>query len=205
MAISYSVDAKGNIFKNGVFVPAANYKYIPTDVIATAAAAKKAPTTVAAKPVQPTQKIAQTATTKAETVAAATASGSALTDKQKREKERDAFTGWDNDPQVKSIQEKWWQIYIDTGRKDTADQKALNELAQKTRSYNNPMYNASSSPSGPTDWMDAEKVTPRDTTPNANGVEGGLDSIVDVNKFGTYAQYGLLAIGGMFILSMFRR
>jgi hypothetical protein len=37
---SYSVDSSGNIYKNGVFVPAENFKYLPSSVIDQAKAQK---------------------------------------------------------------------------------------------------------------------------------------------------------------------
>jgi hypothetical protein len=154
---------------------------------------------------QPQQAIAQTTTTKSQVAAAASSTaGAAATARAKREAERAAFTGWDNDPEVRSLQERWWAIYIDTGKKDTAEQKQLNEQAQKTRAYNNPTYNAGASPSGPKDWIDAEHITPRDTTPNTDKAETGLDAVMNVDNFGSYLKVGGVAIGAMMILSMFK-
>ncbi|MFD0591152.1 hypothetical protein ACFQZE_24440 [Paenibacillus sp. GCM10027627] len=130
-------------------------------------------------------------------MAAKTAVGASVggdTARAKREAERNKFTGWDNDPAVRSLQEVSWAIYVDTGRWDTAEQKELHKQAEKIRQYNNPMYEGL--PWGPGDWLDAEKITPRDTTPDANGLEA---------KMGSYLKASLGAIAVIFAISLFRR
>lgn len=125
------------------------------------------------------------------------------TAKQKREAQMAQFTGWDNDPQVKSLQEKTWAIYLDTGKWDSAAQVEYHAQAEKIRNYNNPMYEGLIN--GPLDWMDAGKITPPDTTPGANTIEGSIDGLLNPDKFGSYAKMGVGAVFVIFLLSMFRR
>jgi hypothetical protein len=134
---------------------------------------------------------------------ASAASTSADSGKAKREAQYAAFTGWDNDPQVRALQEKSWTIYISTGKWDTAEQQQLHKSAEEARKYNNPTYGGSDY--GPIDWMGAEKITPRTTTPGANALETTADNILDPSKFGSYIK---MFFGGVFILvivSFFRR
>lgn len=150
---------------------------------------------------QATSTVKQVVTGKATGGAAGTTpSASAKAD---REKQKQAYTGWDNDPAVRALQEKSWQIYIDTGRWDTPEQQQIHDQAEKARKYNNPMYEGL--PNGPLDWMDAEKITPRDTTPNANTVEGALDSAMDTSKWGSYAAAGVGVLFLFMFMSMFRK
>lgn len=121
-----------------------------------------------------------------------------------RQKEYENFTGWDNNPDVKKLQQKWLQIYVETGRKDTAEQNALHAQAEQIRRYNNPMYPGS--PAGPGDWIEAEKIYPRATTPNADGIESGLDgTIADPANWGGYLKMGIGVFFLVFLMSMFRK
>lgn len=114
--------------------------------------------------------------------------------KSKRLAQMQTFTGWDNDSQVRSLQEASWAIYVDTGRWDTAEQKQLHDQAEKIRKYNNPMYGGL--PYGPGDWLDAEKITPRDTSPTANDWEANI---------GSYLKTGGIAVVALFALVIFGR
>lgn len=120
-----------------------------------------------------------------------------------RQAQRDKYTGWDNDPSVRTLQEQSWDIYVATGKWNTAEQTSLHKQAEQARQYNNPMYGGSDY--GPTNWIEAEKITPRDTTPNANSVEGMLDTTMDTSNWGGYAKAGIGIVFLFLIMSMFRR
>lgn len=137
--------------------------------------------------------------------AAAAATTSSVSGRDKRAAQMEAFTGWDNNPEVRALQEKHWQIYVDTGRKDTAEQKSLSEQAQKIRAYNNPMYDATKTPYGAVDWVDAEKIFPRETTPNATGIEGAIDGVLNGQGASNLLTLGVGTVAIMFVFSLFRR
>lgn len=139
------------------------------------------------------------------TTPASTTTNSSVSSRDARAAQKAAFTGWDNNPEVRALQEKHWSIYVDTGRNDTAEQKSLNEQAQKIRSYNNPMYDPTKNPFGGSDWVDAEKIYPRETTPNATGIEGAIDGVLNGQGASNMMTLGVGAVAIMVVFSMLRR
>lgn len=132
-----------------------------------------------------------------------TSSSTSANSKAARQSQMDAFTGWDNDPAVRDLQVKDWHIYVDTGGWNSPEQIQLHNEAEQTRKYNNPTYTGLSN--GPADWQQAEAITPRDTTPNADNVEGTLDSAINTSNWGSYLKIGVGGLLLIFMLSMFRK
>jgi hypothetical protein len=114
------------------------------------------------------------------------------------------FTGWDNDPDVRQLQVRDLQIYIDTGLWNTPEQQHLHDLAEQIRKSKNPAYGGL--PNGPADKSAADWIFPANTTPNANNLETGIDNtVLDTSKWGGYAKVGIGAFFLIFLMSMFRR
>lgn len=96
-----------------------------------------------------------------------------------REQERARFTGWDNIPEVRALQEKSWNVYVSTGRWDTAEQAEWSRQAQQARQNYNPAYNPELYKYGPTNKEEANQIyLPSSPTPNVNKVEQTGSQIV---------------------------
>lgn len=114
---------------------------------------------------------------------------------QQRLAQKNAFTGWENDPTARSDQEQSWDIYVSTGRWDSPEQIQLHADAEAALMAANPTYQGS--PAGATDSSMANKIVlPNDpsdiTSPGstANQVLGGV----------TASQIGGIAVIGLFAL-----
>jgi hypothetical protein len=123
-------------------------------------------------------------------------SGSA---RETREKQMAEFTGWDNDPEVRNLQMKSWQLYVDTGTWQSPAQQSLYDEAERIRKANNPMYGGIKN--GPKDAAEADKITPRSTTPGADALEGVLDN----SNWGNIVKMGVGVFFLVFVVSMFRK
>lgn len=144
---------------------------------------------------QPQQSVAYTNTSSGTGNTASTAGVD--TAKAARLAAMQSFTGWDNDPQVRSLQEADWAIFIDTGRWDSAAQQQLHIQAEQIRMYNNPMYTGSTN--GPANASQADQITPRDTTP----ILSGWESVFDQDA-GGFVKLGIGAVAVMIALSFFK-
>src|SRR5690349_6884550 len=58
----------------------------------------------------------------------------------KRLAQKNAFTGWENDPTARADQEQWWDIYVQTGQTDSPEQVQLHKDAETALKAANPTY-----------------------------------------------------------------
>lgn len=130
----------------------------------------------------------------------------------KRKAEAAAFTGWDNDSSIRGKQMKSWDIYIATGRWDSAEQKQLYADAEAMRKALNLTYKGS--PWGTTDKAAADLLILPDTQPVLGSVSGSIfgglknalvgTTSVTGGQIGSVATLGVFAVGTFFVLSLFR-
>lgn len=116
----------------------------------------------------------------------------------KRNAEAAAFTGWDNDPTIRAMQTKGWDIYIATGSWTSPEQLQLHSDSEAARKAINPTYTGAA-------WGTASKAAADalilpDNMPNVTGVSnsitGALKSLVTGVTGATSSQgSGLLKIG----------
>jgi hypothetical protein len=136
--------------------------------------------------------------------ASPSSAGTSTDPREKRRLEFVNFNGWDNNPAVRALQVRDNQIYIDTGKWNTPEQVELHRQAEDIRKTLNPTYGGSAT--GPRDYHEADAIFPRDTTPQANGIEGALDgSLLNSSNWGGMATIGLGIGFLMLLMSMFRR
>jgi hypothetical protein len=96
---------------------------------------------------------------------------------------------WSNDPTIAGLEQRNWDIYIETGRWDSAEQVQLHTTAEEMRKNLNPLY-----PGNPWGVGENKYILPTDQFPTANSMDTkGL------------LTYGALGLGAVMILSMFRR
>jgi hypothetical protein len=117
-----------------------------------------------------------------------------------RKNQMNAFTGWDNDGAIRAKQQKSWDIYINTGLWNTAEQLQLNKDAEAMRTYINPTYGGV--PWGTPDKSAADSlILPNNQGSSITGVVGGALGGLDT---GSLMKAGL-GIGALFlVMSMFR-
>lgn len=65
---------------------------------------------------------------------------------------------WSNDPDVRKLEERSWNIYVQTGRWDTPEQVALHDQAEAIRKSKNPLY-PGSGPAGPLTQADQNRIS----------------------------------------------
>lgn len=127
----------------------------------------------------------------------------------KRKNYAASYTGWDNDPTLRSYQARAMDIYVQTGRWDTPEQLQLHKDSEAARLALNPTYTGSLW--GTADKTAADKIILPDSNPNLTNLQGattgGLKSVltgVTGANVGTALKLGGLAIGAMFIMSIFK-
>lgn len=107
----------------------------------------------------------------------------------KRLAEKQNNTVWANDPSVRSIEEKSWDIYVDTGRWDTPEQISYHQQADAMRAALNPMFKGTGT-SGPITQGDENKIS--------------LPAIAADPTLGKFATYGALGLGAILLMSFLK-
>lgn len=135
-----------------------------------------------------------------------------LSQVDKRRMEAGAFTGWDNDPTLRSMQVKDWDIYIATGRWDSPEQIQIHNEAETARKAINVTYKGAIN--GTTNKAMADALILPDNQPNvssvSNSITGAIKSLVTGATGATGAQTGGLIKAGLgvgavlFVMSLFK-
>lgn len=140
------------------------------------------------------------------------ATSAVVSEQDKRNAYAASFTGWDNDPTLRSYQQRDMDIYVATGKWDTPEQLQLHTEAEAARKAINVTYKGS--PYGTLDKPAADALILPDNQPNVTGVSnsitGAIKSLITGATSATGAQTGGLVKAGLgvgaflLVFSMFR-
>lgn len=133
------------------------------------------------------------------TTSQAKATAAVVSAEEKRNQEIGRFTGWDNNPAVRKLQEEVANIYIRTGSYNTPEQIELHRRAEEIRRAENPMYPGSTM--GPRNEYEAARISlPTDQFQSANALESAIGSLTSPQGASNVMGFGILAI--MVVIAM---
>lgn len=116
-----------------------------------------------------------------------TAQQLALQQQAARAQEKARNTVWSNSPDIRAIEERSWDIYVQTGRWDTQEQLALHQQAEDMRKALNPLYKGSGA-AGPITQADQNAIS--------------LPQVLADPTIGKIAPVAILGIGALLLIGL---